>query len=525
MEFKAKCGSNESEILYITQVGANTEVIPQFDFAIINYKIQNDLNTSETFNTITDNYDKNNESEFLNNINKIAGSDLDVWVTFSLDDDKSKALLLPVKIEQNDIHLNLYGALNSSTSSPYILGAGFSSLFTPCINNDIKTVYISTPERYSTATNESGNVCTNYIRYAQDNTSGSGYESIYVNVANILNENYQNKTLLGHKCKNLYIDLWGVMYNQRSTGKVSIDFNMYNFKENVTDPKLTVNNYTFIPDSAKVDMVNKLNINDGYATGYSNTSNESPTLISRITYPIRDGNPAIETKNLTYGNLNYCLLIPTDDGMKYVTNNVSDKIYYNDISNIKPYVLDLRTIYYQGYTLKNEDPNKKVLNPYKKLTGHNFTLSNASYKVQKDGADIDMNIENNVILRNNEFKLQFSNLTEETCYKFTIQGITEPKVLNKTSLNDVKSYTIIVNLVSPHINIIHKIEGNGSITAPAAGEYNRDKSSWQITTQPGSNYKLVELKVNNSLVDITNPQFYINDEKRTYTIFAKFEQV
>ena len=211
--------------------------------------------------------------------------------------------------------------------------------------------------------------------------------------------------------------------------------------------------------------------------------------------------------------------------MKYVTSIISDTIYYDNISNIKPYVLDLRTIYYQGYTLKNGDPNKKVLNPYKKLTGHNFTLTNPSYKVQKDGADIDMNIENNVILRNNEFKLQFPNLTEETCYKFTIQGITEPKVLNKTSLNDVKSYTIIVNLVSPHINIIHKIEGNGSITAPTAGEYNRDKSSWQITTQPGSNYKLVELKVNNSLVDITNPQFYINDEKRTYTIFAKFEQV
>lgn len=527
MEFKAKCGSNESEILYITQVGANTEVIPQFDFAIINYKIQNDLNTSETFNDITNSYNKDTESEFLSNINKIAGSDLDVWVTFSLDDNKSKALLLPVRTASNDeIHLNLYGALNSSTSSPYILGAGFSSLFIPCINNDNKTVYISTPERYSTATNESGNVCTNYIRYAQDNTSGSGYESIYVNVANILNEKYQNKTLLGHKCKNLYIDLWGVMYNQRSTGKVSIDFNMYNFKENVTDPKLTVNNYTFIPDSTKVDSVNKLNINDGYATGYSKGSHIPPTLISRITYPIRNGNPSIETKNLTYGNLNYCLLIPTDDGMKYVTNNVSDKIYYNDISNIKPYVLDLRTIYYQGYTLKNEDPNKKVLNPYKKLTGHNFTLSNASYKVQKDGADIDMNIENNVILRNNEFKLQFPILTEETCYKFLIQGITEPNVLNKASgLNDVKSYTIIVYLVSPHINIIHKIEGNGSITAPAAGEHNRDKSSWQITTQPGSNYKLVELKVNNSLVDITDPKFYIDDEKRTYTIFAKFEPV
>ena len=27
------------------------------------------------------------------------------------------------------------------------------------------------------------------------------------------------------------------------------------------------------------------------------------------------------------------------------------------------------------------------------------------------------------------------------------------------------------------------------------GEHNRDKSSWQITTQPGSNYKLVKLKV------------------------------
>lgn len=454
MEFKAKCGSNESEILYITQVGANTEVIPQFDFAIINYKIQNDLNTSETFNTITGNYDKNNESEFLNNINKIAGSDLDVWVTFSLDDDERKDIILPEKITSNnnndiDIHLNLYSALAPSVNNPYILGAGFSRLFTPCINNDNKTAFISTHEEYSSIKNEDGNVCTNYIRYAADNTSGSGYESIFVNVANILKVKYQDQTLLQHKCKNLYIDLWGVMYSQRSTGKVSIDFNMYNFKEeNVTDPSLTVKDFTFIPDSTKVDMVNKLNIKDGYATGYSKGSHIPPTLISRITYPIRDGNPSIETKNLTYGNLNYCLLIPTDDGMKYVTTSLAnDTIYYDNISNIKPYVLDLHTIYYQDYTLQNGDPNKKVLNPYKKLTGHNFTLSNASYNVKKDGVGIVMDISNNVELNDNEFKLNFPELTEEASYEFTIYGITEPKVLNKASgLNDVKSYSITVVL-------------------------------------------------------------------------------
>ena len=449
MEFKAKCGSNESESLYITQVGANTEVIPQFDFAIINYKIQNDFETTDTFDIIAKN-NKDNESSLLSNINginAIAGSDLDVWVTFSLDDDETKDILLPVKdASNNDIHLNLYSALNSSTPNPYILGAGFSETIKPCINNN-KTVNISTPKKYSTDKNESGNVCTNYIRYAQDNQRGSGYESIFVNVANILKVNYQNTTLLGHKCKNLYIDLWGVMYNQRSTGKVSIDFNMYNFKENVTDPNLTVKDFTFIPDSAKVDMVNKLNIKDGYATGYSGRSHESPTLISRITYPIRYGNPAIETKNLTYGNLHYCLLIPDATYMKYVTSLVYDTIYYDNISNIKPYVLDLRTIYYQGYTLKNGDPNKKVLNPYKKLTGHNFTLSNPRYTVKKDGASIDMDITNNVKLENNEFTLNFPNLTEEVSYEFTIYGITEPKVLNKASgLNDIKSYSITVEL-------------------------------------------------------------------------------
>lgn len=239
------------------------------------------------------------------------------------------------------------------------------------------------------------------------------------------------------------------MYSQRSTGKVSIDFNMYNFKEeNVTDPSLTVKDFTFIPDSTKVDMVNKLNIKDGYATGYSKGSHIPPTLISRITYPIRDGNPSIETKNLTYGNLNYCLLIPTDDGMKYVTTSLAnDTIYYDNISNIKPYVLDLHTIYYQDYTLQNGDPNKKVLNPYKKLTGHNFTLSNASYNVKKDGVGIVMDISNNVELNDNEFKLNFPELTEEASYEFTIYGITEPKVLNKASgLNDVKSYSITVVL-------------------------------------------------------------------------------
>lgn len=452
MEFKAKCDSNESESLYITQVGANTEVIPQFNFAIINYKIQNDYETTDKFDIIAKN-NKDNELSLLSNINginAIAGSDLDVWVTFSLDDDERKDIILPEKIAQdNKIHLNLYGALalDSSMGNPYILGAGFSERIKPCINNN-KTVNISTPEKYSSVKDENGNVCKNYIRYAADNTGGSGYESIFVNVANILKVNYQNKTLLEHKCKNLYIDLWGVMFSRRSTGKVSIDFNMYNFKEGVTDPKLTVNNYTFIPDSARVDSVNKLNINDGYATGYSNTSNDSPTLISRITYPIRDGNPAIETKNLTYGNLNYCLLIPTDDSMKYVTTSLAnDTIYYDNISNLKPYVLDLRTIYYQDYTLQNGDPNKKVLNPYKKLTGHNFTLSNASYNVKKDGANIDMNIENNVILENNVFTLNFPELTEEASYEFTIYGITEPNVLNKASgLNDIKSYSITVEL-------------------------------------------------------------------------------
>ena len=134
--------------------------------------------------------------------------------------------------------------------------------------------------------------------------------------------------------------------------------------------------------------------------------------------------------------------------MKYVTRSLAnDTIYYDNISNIKPYVLDLRTIYYQDYTLQNGDPNKKVLNPYKKLTGHNFTLSNPRYTVKKDGASIDMDITNNVKLENNEFTLNFPNLTEEVSYEFTIYGITEPKVLNKASgLNDIKSYSITVEL-------------------------------------------------------------------------------
>ena len=429
------------------------EVIPQFNFAIINYKIQNRFEMKDPFDSFTYK-NKDDVSTLLsdtNGINAIAGSDLDVWVTFSLDDNESKDILLPVKTAQdNVIHLNLYGALNSSTYTPnqYILGAGFSPTIKPCINNDNnKQVYISTPSKYSTDKNENGNVCKDYIRYAADNRGGNGYESIFVNVANILNVNYQDKTLLAHKCKNLYIDLWGVMYKRRSTGKVSIDFNMYNFKENVTDPNLTVKDYTYIPDETKVDSVKKLNINNGFATGYSNGSHDSPTLISRITYPIRDGNPSIETKNLTYGNLNYCLLIPAATHMKYVTSLVYDTIYYDNISNIKPYELDLRTIYYQDYTLKNGDPNKKVLNPYKKLTGHNFTLTNPSYNVKKDGVSIVMDISNNVKLENNKFTLNFPKLTEEASYEFTIYGITEPIVLTKASgLNDIKSYSIIVEL-------------------------------------------------------------------------------
>ena len=453
MEFKAKCGSNESDTLNITQVGANMEVIPQFDFAIINYKIQNDVKTTDSFDTFTYK-NRDNASTLLsdtNGINAIAGADLDVWVTFSLDDDENKDILLPVRDASNNvIHLNLYGALNSSTSGQYILGAGFSKLLKPCINNNnVKFVNISTDWHYQSINNEDGNVCKDYIRYAQDNQGGDGYESIFVNVANILNVNYQNKTLLAHKCKNLYIDLWGVMYKRRSTGKVSIDFNMYNFKENITDPSLTVNNYTFIPNSANVDNVKELSINDGFATGYSNDTHIPPTLISRITYPIRDGNPSIETKNLTYGNLNYCLLIPSTNNMKYVTSIMYETIRYDNISNIKTYELDLNTIYYQDYTLKNGDPNKKVLNPYKKLTGHNFTLTNPSYKVEKDNVSIGIDIKNNVKLVNNKFTLQFPALTETAIYKFHIYGVTEPNVLNNTTVacpNDIKSYSITVEL-------------------------------------------------------------------------------
>ena len=118
------------------------KVIPQFNFAIINYKIQNDFETTDRFDIIAKN-NKDNESSLLSNINginAIAGSDLDVWVTFSLDDDERKDIILPVKdASNNDIHLNLYGALNSSTPDPYILGAGFSETIKPCINNN-KTV-------------------------------------------------------------------------------------------------------------------------------------------------------------------------------------------------------------------------------------------------------------------------------------------------------------------------------------------------------------------------------------------------
>ena len=54
---------------------------------------------------------------------------------------------------------------------------------------------------------------------------------------------------------------------------------------------------------------------------------------------------------------------------------------------------------------------------------------------------------NNVELNDNKFKLNFPKLTEEASYEFTIYGITEPNVLNhKTSLNDIKSYSITVEL-------------------------------------------------------------------------------
>ena len=76
------------------------KVIPQFDFAIINYKIQNDFETTDRFDIIATS-NRDNESSLLsdkNGINAIAGSDLDVWVTFSLDDDERKDIILPEKI-------------------------------------------------------------------------------------------------------------------------------------------------------------------------------------------------------------------------------------------------------------------------------------------------------------------------------------------------------------------------------------------------------------------------------------------
>ena len=75
------------------------EVIPQFNFAIINYKIQNGFEMEDPFDTFT--YKNKDDVPTLlsdtKGINAIAGADLDVWVTFSLDDDERKDILLPVK--------------------------------------------------------------------------------------------------------------------------------------------------------------------------------------------------------------------------------------------------------------------------------------------------------------------------------------------------------------------------------------------------------------------------------------------
>ena len=80
------------------------EVIPQFDFAIINYKIQNDGKMTDSFDTFTYK-NRDNASTLLsdtNGINAIAGADLDVWVTFSLDDDENKDIFFSLDSADKD---------------------------------------------------------------------------------------------------------------------------------------------------------------------------------------------------------------------------------------------------------------------------------------------------------------------------------------------------------------------------------------------------------------------------------------
>ena len=98
----------------------------------------------------------------------------------------------------------------------------------------------------------------------------------------------------------------------------------------------------------------------------------------------------------------------------------------------------------QNLVTQSVDMALNVANEITKQVAFDFSVYDSNLD-EFVSIQVDERLKNNVKLENNEFTLNFPNLTEEVSYEFTIYGITEPKVLNhETSLNDIKSYSITV---------------------------------------------------------------------------------
>lgn len=160
------------------------------------------------------------------------------------------------------------------------------------------------------------------ILFGGDNIAGN-YESVYINIKNIITaiEKLDKKTQ--RKCRKICIDLYGHWYAQMGTGRVKVTYNTYDLKDG--NPNLTLHDHIYSTTNAqkKSEYIDSVVLDKGnsYASG-----KDHYTLLGRLTYDIKTGISSL-TKKTLYG-YTYSA-VPGYIGNIYATYYKFDRAYGN----------------------------------------------------------------------------------------------------------------------------------------------------------------------------------------------------
>lgn len=230
-----------AEVLVMQNSSYTIEMAP-FDFLIFNY-----IFLDGNFVTVT-----------KDTVNTSSGYDLDTITHITTKTDT----LIPYEITDTDKKSKVF--INNLT-------AGFK-----------KTV------------DSSNTKYNDIIRFGNDNIIG-GYESVYINLKNIVDTIKNNPdTKFQKKCRYIYIDLYGHWYNKMGTGRVKITYNTYNMKGN--NPNLTLDDHIFYTTDTHVtsQVINTIVLDK------QNSPLQHYTLLGRLTYDMAHSKGNLNAKTL-YG--------------------------------------------------------------------------------------------------------------------------------------------------------------------------------------------------------------------------------